>query len=73
MVERGVLSFSGARNPNLKIYRHISERGALTKKRNGALSANSKIAQSAERWRPPGGPHLWIRYESGLLFQPVMT
>ena len=61
MVERGALSFSGARNPNLKIYwsaerYHISERGALIEKRLGAWRANSKIAWGAKRWRPPDGP-----------------
>ena len=58
--ERGALSISGARNPNLKIYwsverYHISERGALIKK---ARSVEHQFKNSPERGalETPGRP-----------------
>ena len=62
-MERGALGFVGAGSVDINIGWSVErwvrlERGALMSKGVGARSGNGKIGRSAERWRPPNGPHL---------------
>ena len=59
MVERGALSFSGARNPNLKIYWSISYLGARSADKKEGRSVERQFKNSPERGAletTPDGP-----------------
>ena len=64
LLERGALScigaWSGNANRGWSVEHWVCvERGAVKSNSLRALSKDAKIGWSAERWRPPNGPHKW--------------